>query len=279
LGVTAKYLNGYEAGFFENNKKTIVQKMPNDSVMAVKGTNFEYGYTFSGVSPSYRPEKKGDGFSFDIGAIFLFGDDEKDYKFKAGVSLIDIGYVNFTTKAAHHKFKTRDDIVLDGDEITGYPDKTDLDGISALLSERILGDPNSSLAGNSFKMWTPASLNLQFDMPFTKGFFLGGGLIQRLPLGKHRVDRGNVVMMNPRFEHRWFTISAPFSLYNYKTFKVGSSIRIGYLILGTDDFGSIFFKRPYYSGLDFYAGLKINPSRVFGEKRKRKGKGMGCYSF
>jgi hypothetical protein len=94
--------------------------------------------------------------------------------------------------------------------------------------------------------------------------------------------------VTPRFEHRWFSASLPVSLNNWQSVRVGFAARLGFLILGTDDFGGL-FGQGNYNGTDFYIALKINPFNIGGglfegfggvARRRYGGKGkVKCYDF
>jgi hypothetical protein len=120
----------------------------------------------------------------------------------------------------------------------------------------------------------PAAFSLQGDYAFTGNVFLNATLIQRFPGGALVPARGNLVALTPRFEHRWFSVSVPLSLYNWQDFRIGLAARLGFLVVGSDHLLSWVGQRDWY-GTDAYIALKINP---FSDGRRKKYK-VRCYDF
>ena len=87
--------------------------------------------------------------------------------------------------------------------------------------------------------------------------------------------------VTPRFEHRWLGISTPIVLLNYQKLSLGTSIRLAFLTIGSDDIGS-FFGRKNLDSTDFYVALKVNPFDLginLGNGGRRRCKGVKCYQF
>jgi hypothetical protein len=149
-----------------------------------------------------------------------------------------------------------------------------------LLSEVGLGDSTASLTSSNFRMGLPGAISIQGDYKIINHLYLNGVFIQRIPMGVNSIRRNNLMALTPRFEHRWFGFSMPVVLLNYQKLSLGTSLRLAFLTIGSDDVGSFFGKKNLDSS-DFYVALKINPFNLglnLGGGRKR-GKSVKCYQF
>jgi len=71
------------------------------------------------------------------------------------------------------------------------------------------------------------------------------------------------------------------TLYNWQDFRLGTSMRIGFLTVGSDNIGG-FVGKSALTGMDFYFSLKANPftlNFLGGSGGRRKGKSVKCYKF
>ena len=170
-------------------------------------------------------------------------------------------------------------------DIRDYDQFDNTDDYINMLSQQLLGNPGASLQENHFSLWLPAALSLQADYSVSDRFYVGGLFVHRIPLGKaaNVIRRSNLLVISPRFESRWFGVSSHFLHYNWQDFRLGISIRLGFLTIGTDNLGSI-LRKSDFSGTDFYVALKVNPFNIGGGQsgkggKKARGKNVRCYEF
>lgn len=286
IGINARLLTGYEAAFFQHTGTVQFAKNTQNSAI-VQGVFAEFGYTSSNLvanSNEVELQKNGKGFAFDIGLLNIIGGEADDYTFKIGLSLLDVGFINFNKNASSHIVQTDSTKLLGGNAYNQFIGLEELDGIAQLFSTQALDDPNASLNGDEFKIWLPTAFSLQVDYAFTENIFLNSTLVQRLPVSEIAVERGNLFSLSPRFEHRWFSASLPLVLYNWQDFRVGFAARLAFLTIGSDNLGSFLGKKDY-SGTDFYIALKINAFQsglsTGGQKlgKGKRGKKVRCYDF
>ncbi len=283
LGISLKILNGYEA-FYLSNKSTIsVAQMINDTISFNEAV-VEFGLTTSNADgQNVGLEKNGRGLAIDIGFTYTIDGEGEDYLWKFGASLLDIGRIKFNSNAEAHRLDIETMITIDGGQYHGFDEIGDY---ISLISDQILNDPTASLQGRAFNIWLPAALSLQADYAIAPNFYANALLVQRLPmqLFGNMIARNNLLAVSPRFEHRWFGATLPLVLYNWRDFRIGTSVRLGFLTIGTDNLGSI-FNRSTFTGTDFYVGLKINPFKLFGDGggipgwSPSGGKKVKCYKF
>ncbi len=286
FGINAKFLTGYEAAYFQHSGSTQYAKNTQNSAI-VEDVLVDFGYTNSNLvenSNDFEVQKNGHGFAIDIGVLNIIEGNTEDYLFKIGLSILDIGYINFNENATAHIIRTDSTRLLGGNDFNQFTGLSELDDMAQLFSNQALSDPNASYYDDNFKLWLPTAFSLQVDYSFTENIFFNTTLVQRILLSGIAVERGNIFALSPRFEHRWFSASIPVVLYNWQDFRVGLAARLAFLTIGSDNLGS-FFGDNNYSGTDFYVALKINAFRAGldggGKKfgKRTKGKKIKCYDF
>lgn len=284
IGANVKFINAYEGGFFQNN--SIFEFTPFEGdVISLDAPNVNFGYTNSNINvaenESFQRDRNGRGLGFDLGFTYIYEGDEHNYKLKIGASILDIGRVKFNRNSAGY---TLDFGGIDSLSLRDYQDydtpEEIIEQINMDIQERLAVEPIAS--SNSFTIGLPTALSLQADYMIMPMLYVNGLLIQRIPSANASVARGNLVAITPRFEHRWFSASLPVSLYNYEHFNVGAAVRLGYLVVGTDNLGSI-FGNSNFTGTDIYLGLKFNPFDIGwnfgGFNFGGGGKNVKCYQF
>ncbi len=282
LGATIKYLRGNEAMFFENKHTFQFQQMPNDSIAALDRLDFRYAYTHSNLkSQSFKFKHNGTGISGDFGITVVFGENIKDFKARLGVSILDIGFINFNRNSFRYSISVDTTVAISINAFKEIKQLSHVDSVSEILSRQIYNDPTKSLTANSFVMWLPMALSIQFDYSISKLFYINGTLIQRIKPKGHSVTRRNLFALSPRFEHRWFSASTSLVVYDWKDLRLGASVRLAYLTIGSDNLLSVLSNQTRFTGSDLYVGLKFNPFSL-GKKRRRHpnlNRKIKCYKF
>ncbi len=283
FGLNLKYLQGYEAFYANSDIAIDIAQLPNDSFALNQGA-FDFGFTNSNADPDqdFQRSRNGTGFGVDLGFVYVIGEDEQNYQLKIGASLLDFGAITFNKNAESHTIDTDQAFTLAEEE---FNDVDNLEEAVQQLSLQTLSDQLGSRVGNEFTIWLPGALSLQADLAIVPNFFVNGTIVQRLPVGNKRVERGNLLAVAPRYESRWFGLSIPVSLYNYQRFNIGAAIRLAFVTIGTENLGS-FIGRSQFTGADIYAAVKVNPFHLnFGGNgggRNRRGipnKKVRCYKF
>jgi len=276
LGASIKLLQGYEGFFFENKSRVNITQIPNDTV-SMDGPNMIFGFTTTNDSREIdiNIKQNGMGMAADLGLVYTVEGEYKDtYLWRFGFSVLDIGKIHFNRNAEFHQVKTDEKVQLNKRD---YLELNSIDESANLFSYQAFGDSTASFQSNRFGIWLPGAISLQADYAVTENVFINGLLIQRLGYKKAAVQRGNFIAVTPRFEHRWYGVSLPISVYNYEEFNVGAAFRIGFITIGTENLGS-YFKRSDFTGSDFYFAIKVNPFNLNMGSNNR-GKGSKCYYF
>lgn len=191
------------------------------------------------------------------------------YKYKIGVSIIDIGSLKFDP----------DDIQFAGYEFDNYTweqyPSQQVDGDNPLdLFAALESDIDEGQVRKTNKIRLPTFLSAQFDYNvWASRFYVNATLIQGAPIGKRKfgIRHANSLSITPRYETYWFEAALPISLYDYRYPQLGLSLRLGPLSVGTDKLLN-WIKQSDLYGTDIYFHLKV-PIR-YNPKCKARMKGI-----
>ena len=258
VGGTVKYLRGLaHAGLrlqeldFESNT--------NGSQLDLHRIKGSYAFTEFG-------ETTGSGYGFDLGFTYKRTIDPvkdyiphsashdcvyADYRFKAGISVLDIGAVNF--KNATMRTITGDNISVNTDTLNSG----DLESLDDGLYDELEANGATVAPRSKYSVSLPTALSLQFDYNFGKNIFLGAHYVKGFVReNSYGIERASLLSVVPRYETRTFEVSLPVTFQHFEQFAMGLAFRVGPLVLGTDRLGPWLF-RPDVNGMDLYAGLKL----------------------
>jgi Family of unknown function (DUF5723) len=271
-GISLNYLQGVAAAYFKNTN--ITYKVVDTTNIAFTNTSIDYGRTdidtYKKIN-SYNDLNQGHGFGMDIGftyvhladpaAISTKGDagmqgepDKSDYVYRLGISLIDVGSINFNRNTASYHLQA-DEANFENWHQSKFANNAQLDQtLSAVFYQ---GDSAKSLTSDHFNMALPSALSIQADWNVYQHFFANTTIIKGFSHGnKNGVTRPDVYSLTPRYETKWFEVSVPMSLlyYNHLQPRIGLAMRAGYFFIGGDAPGSL-LKLNDLEGVDFYAGV------------------------
>ena len=268
-GVSPKLLLGYE-GFFSRAQSNFDYTQCNGDTIAFGSAKWDYALTTGNLTDNADNmglKRQGSGFGLDLGVSWAMpAENEEDgYAWRAGISLVDLGFMRFKNTAQRHHIEFDTVLTVSG---AAFPQRDNPDDILRDVSRAFLGDSAASLQKRSFGMGLPTALSAQFDVRIAPLLYVSGVLVQRVSLSKYSVKRPSTLAVVPRFEHRWVSVSLPLVVDDWQTFRAGAAIRLAWFYLGTDNLGS-FFTKEKLSGTDFYIGFKINAfSLNFNKKEK-----------
>ncbi len=268
-GITVKRLLGYGGAFIKADDIDYV--VFNDSTIDIKNINAKTGFSLPiNYDNNSFPEDsniKGGGFGFDIGVSFhkkkrgydnrkykhLCTQPYKDYYYRIGVSLLDVGAIKFTENAEEH-------ILENGSEYWERADtlvSENFHNLTNIISNHLLGSTTASLNKNEITMILPTAFSLQFDYHYTKNIYFNSTLIYPVVFKNSCLRRPAQLSITPRYESPDIEISIPLSLYRWTTPRIGISARYYFLTIGTDKLGG-FFGLNDFTGMDIYFSVKIN---------------------
>ena len=286
FGITAKGLLGYTGVALNLNKvdKDIVDKntsiIHSLNMMAAMSAPIDYGAKFSdGEIFDANQIVNGYGLGFDIGFTYTRKTSDKlitaskhacvapkiNYQWRLGVSLLDVGAISFKNNAKVYKFLSDTDKTFDVRDLEGSEDFNDMmDRLSGMFYD----DPADADAGSKFMMGLPTAMSVQFDYKLAKNIYVNATWMQPLRLLRYSARRPAQVVVEPRFESRYFDLTMPVTFYNYEKIFLGAELRLAFLTVGTHNIFNFLGVGESY-GLDAYVALKFNfyKGKCFGGRR------------
>jgi hypothetical protein len=279
IGISVKALIGIMGGYVNYNGFSGLNK----SVLELDIQNASFNYAFAGPSNENKLKKistndfatRGLGASFDFGYsiqkntiagtrycpnLYEYGNNTKSYKWKAGVSLLDIGAIKYFTNTFVTNIKNNDLFLNDLDSLVD----NNIKAINASLKVGL--NPKDVETANNFWLFLPSAVSAQFDYNFTNSFFVNANIFQRITLVKTpSMSRMNSLAIVPRYETEQMSVFMPIVLNEYKNFNLGLALRYKFITIGSDRFGETFGFQNLY-GANIYAAIKysfINKRRIW----------------
>lgn len=280
-GVTAKYLSGINS--LAVDIESINYNVLNDSNLYVIPVTGKYAMVEPGLGA-------GNGWSIDLGVTYKRMLDivdsyvphsatsdcsVKDYKYKVGLSVMDLGSIRFNKNAVYQQY-INTEATWNRYDTASF---TNVGSTDQNLNNNINNGASQNIRSSSFTTWLPSYASLQFDYNFGKNMFANLTVIQgfriQAPFGVHR---RSTIAITPRYEMKRWEVSLPVALHDYRKFQVGLMFRINNLIIGSDHLIPLIF-RTNMNAADIYFHLKIpfykNPECA-GKKHKKGKKGKAA---
>lgn len=215
--------------------------------------SFKYAYpSFAadlGVVYEWRPKKDKYKYQMDCEDHWRF--DQNRYTLAAGFSIMDIGAIRYKKGEFSGNFQAN---------ITDWPVKNAKfpDGLQSLddtIKSRFTSIDDGK---NYFTMWLPTRFHLFLDYNIAYGFGLNLSAVISPSMAKDRnmVHHVSSVTFTPKYDHAWFGFYLPVTYDAMNNISLGTTLRIGPLIVGTSDLLGLFAKKFVYNA-DVHLALKI----------------------
>lgn len=184
-----------------------------------------------------------------------------DYKYKLGVSITDLGFINYKKNATVKQVEYDDGgINLDSSKINS------IESFDKEISNA--GNGLNIKSKERFTSIMPIGISVQYDYNFENNIYLNS----MITIGSRivgNIKRPDIISTTIRYDRKYFGAAIPLSLYNWKYPQLGFSLRFGTnLIIGTDRAGFIFGKVRDTYGADIYFNLKFAIFKHCGNKRR-----------
>ena len=179
-----------------------------------------------------------------------------NYKYKIGVSLLDVGYIRFKEGAYYGT----------------YAENTIVSDIKT--PEDVSDESQAIQQGTSFTASLPMAASVQVDYNVNDKVYLNGTVIQRVPMANtYGVERANLLAVSARYETKYLGIGMPITMqnYDYKTTQIGLAFRFANITVGSDNFLPFFIKHNVKAA-DIYFSLKYTIYKSPGCKEKKRNK-------
>lgn len=286
-GITVKSLQGYAGGYIYGNYEDYYVK---DSMVYINSFIGETGYSlplnYETNEFSNHPLFRGKGMGIDIGVIYekkksdpnqqtsgkLCSQSYVPYKYKIGLSILDIGRIRFTENAEKLVFGG---VPVNWQPTTGYSVYSVRD-ITDTLSQMFYGNKTDLIQGNEITIALPTAISIQADVNVKNNWFINGTFVGPLQFSKSGLRRPVLIGLTPRYQTARWEASLPITLYDLSKFRIGLSARYRGFFIGTEKISGFFHYRDF-TGLDFYAGLKFSLSK--GNCRNKKAENCGIEEY
>ncbi|WP_026969163.1 DUF5723 family protein [Algoriphagus terrigena] len=244
-GANLKLLLG-AGGVFGNTPQLSADYNSSSNLLSTLGT-LDYGYSLGFDSDDVNFSEVQPGFAVDLGFIYeLKGNTEGyDYKLRAGVSVLDIGSVQY-----HDGYRVNYDMsaTISGDE---FVEKD----FQEVLEDNYTGTerPFEGTLG------LPTSLQIFLDYGIGHRFYVSAQAgIALSKDGEIPVSRViNTATITPRMEMRWLSVYSPISYRQYdSTASWGLGVRIGPVLIGSGSILTNAISKKSRTA-DVYAAIKL----------------------
>tara|TARA_R110000744_G_scaffold74569_1_gene148868 strand:+ start:722 stop:2812 length:2091 start_codon:yes stop_codon:yes gene_type:complete len=283
-GLSLKYLKGFGNAYVTGRNVTINYDasgatLPDSSTIGTLEStgDLSYGRADDYDSDNYDyevPDAK--GFGVDLGFVYEWRPDYADYvvtgtdgvktvmkdknkyKLKLGLSLTDVGSVNYKGG------------LIDSYNINNTITQDDYDNIED--SDDLQNLYTFTQATEDIKAGLPTALHFNADWNIKNHFYLNLNTdLSMRSAGENVMRIANVISLTPRFESKWFSFYLPVSSYQYSGMQIGAGLRAGPLYIGSGSLIST-LTRSEIKGADIYAGLKIPV--YYGQPKDSDGDGI-----
>jgi hypothetical protein len=291
-GITLKLSRGISGGYGRLAGGQFITNLQNNQpVYTVTGGTLLYGYSANydrwqnsnTLSQNLNNFLKytNAGFSFDIGAEYLvkaqeissFGDDDDyfDYDWKLGVSVLDIGFNQYTYGRESRYFGS----VKNNINNAAIDNKFN----NSINSLHAFNDSLSTLVndvatpGGKFRVMNPTRLVINVDRFIQGAFFVNADLSINVPntlLTKYlHITETNLLTLTPRWETRKLGVYLPIQFNNQNQCWIGGAFKAGPLLVGIHNWANLFSKTKMQNGGGYIAFI-IRPGKNSTAKTDRR---------
>jgi hypothetical protein len=162
--------------------------------------------------------------SFDCN---MSNDRQRKYKYRIGLSLIDLGMIRYFDETTVSNVKTETDVFFNN------PDSLETVTIKR-MDQTIVRNLNGTAEDESFNMWLPLAISLQFDYQVIPNVFANVSTINRIHFTPNQIARANQVNLSARYERRFFEAALSYSITEYETSALGLGLRYRFIVIGSD---------------------------------------------
>ncbi|MFS4483033.1 DUF5723 family protein [Hyunsoonleella sp. 2307UL5-6] len=260
-GISLKYLKGQGSAYAFGEDFSITYDADGTDLgggettgrIASSGTlNYGRFEEFDADNYNYESPSNSSGYGIDFGLTYdwnpngFSGNGVNDYKLRIGLSVTDIGFVNY-------KDGIREAYGINNAG-ESEADFDDAESLGEFLNEfYVLGG-----SGIGYKIDLPSALHVNLDWNLNSKFFINVNtdvsLISKTRITANRIT--NTVSLTPRYQSKWFSFYVPLSVVQRNGLRLGAGLRAGPLYIGS---GSIIsaLASDNNQHADVYAGLKI----------------------
>ncbi len=281
-GITLQIMKGLSGAYFKLNKISYLEtKTATDTSFS-----FTNGSAAAAYSANYDESSFKDVYKNSLGALAISigieymtynteentnGNNNINYDWKIGLSLMDLGANSFKPSPVSGQFYNPNNTITDADLTRKFTNISDTKAFRD--SANTLFGNNTDITDN-FSISNPSRLILNIDKNLGNHFYVNGDLSMNFystssPTKLHTREL-NLLTITPRWETIGLGAYLPVQYNTQGQLWIGVAVKLGPLVLGMHDLGLLFKKDPVING-GGYLLLSIHPFN----KRKIVGK-MDC---
>ncbi len=293
-GITVKMLLGIAGGY--GSVQDVTYNVPNNDTILFDKLDCTMGFALpidlsGGTELQTDPLIRGKGVGFDVGVTYVRkgavksrnalmagdeADEAADYRYRIGLSLLDLGKISFNKGVEVHEFTGINNEMWSG--LRGFHARNIRNFLNS-ASYNLLGDSTASLSDKtSFGIWLPTAVSIQADYNIGYHLFANLTWVQGIPLGTPSVRRATLLALTPRYETKWYEVNLPLSLVDFRDPQIGLAVRILGLTVGTEKLGT-FLHLTDVRGMDLYFALSFPIGPGKNKWRGMRSKSWPCDSY
>lgn len=259
-GISLNYLQGIAAAYVKNTHLNYT--LGDTTQISFANSSVDYGrtdYDSYRKIGDYGDLNHGHGFGADLGVIYIHGENRHvpgDYQYRVGLSIMDIGSINFNRNTAAYHLET-----VNGNFAHWHQNalKTNAAVDRTLSAVFYQGDSTRSFVADHFSMALPTAISLQGDYRIQPHYYVNATIVKGIGHGNEQgVVQPDLYSITPRYESRWWDVSIPLSLLYYGQWRarLGLAVRAGWVFFGGDAPAGLLALGDM-RGVDFYAGVRF----------------------
>ncbi|MDB5285040.1 MAG: OmpA/MotB domain protein [Bacteroidota bacterium] len=201
-----------------------------------------------GLVYEWRPDKT--KYNKELDCNCKTANERDKYKVAMGFSIIDFGALRF--KRGQYSQNIYADI--QNWDVSNVKFPNGLQSLDDTIHSRFQVLPGK----NYFTIWLPTRFNLFLDYNIIKdfGIIFSAMVSPDMSPNHSMIHQVTTFTINPKYENKWFGVYLPVSYDVMRNVSLGATLRIGPLIVGTEDLLCLFAKKYVYNA-DIHAALKI----------------------
>jgi len=273
-GVTVKYISGRAFASLSSGQMLVnidpannIAKLNADVTAQYSGNldNFSSG----NFSDAFKKEA-GHGWGLDLGLVYEWrpesmANDETPYKLRMGLSLTDIGNVNYTNSPNSQTY-AMNAVGHNTAELAFQNGETNDQYLTRLKNDGII--VSKATGASSVKVSLPTAVHVNADYHVYKRIFVDGDILLNMVSTTNLLSPNYITSftVTPRLEKKWVSIYSPVSYNVQSQLTWGAGVRFGPLFVGS---GSVLSNmlRNRIQAADVHVGLTVP---IFQASRKKK---------
>ncbi|HVU56074.1 MAG TPA: DUF5723 family protein [Puia sp.] len=235
-GITGKYISGISYGSISTGQMNLNIDPTNKVTNFTGDVNVRYTPNMDdlGTGGSIRDaltKNSGSGWGLDLGIVYDWKPDNDPYKLRLGLSLTDLGSVNFNNSPNGQSYM----VTVTGHN-TSELQKADSENVNQYFTRlQDSGLVVSKGASSKVKAKLPTALHLNADYHVYRRIFVNADILFNTVANTNQVTPNYITTatITPRLEKKWFSIYSPVSYNVQGQLNWGAGVRIGPLFVGS----------------------------------------------